>query len=84
MQSFFSNKHAHCDSKTILAKKQEIATNTNEIVKKEALLVNNGQIAKTFNKQFAETVERLSAFVWPSNNEDSRSQNTLSRKIKIH
>ena len=34
------------------------------------LLVNNDEIAKIFNKHFAETVEKLNTFEWPSNNED--------------
>ena len=34
------------------------------------LLVNNDEIAKTFNKHFAETVEKLKTFEWSSNNED--------------
>ena len=42
---------------------------TNEIVEKETLLVNNDEIAKTFNKHFVETVEKLNVFEWPSNNE---------------
>ena len=43
----FSNKHIHGDSKIILIEKEEITTNTNEIVEKETLLVNNDEIAKT-------------------------------------
>ena len=67
---YFLNKHAHGDSKLILIEKEEIKTNANEIVEKETLLVNNDEIAKTFNKHFAETVEKLNTFEWPSNNED--------------
>ena len=67
---YFSKKHAHGDSKIILIEKEEITTNTNEIVEKETLLVTNDEIAKTFNKHFAETVEKLNTFEWPSNNED--------------
>ena len=67
---YFSNRHAHGDSKTILIEKEKITTNTNEIVEKETLLVNNDEIAMTFNKNFAETVEKLNTFEWPSNNED--------------
>ena len=33
------------------------------------MLENNDEIAKTFNKHFAETVEKLNTFEWPSNNE---------------
>ena len=54
----FSNKHIHGDSKIILIEKEEIATNTNQIVEKETLLVNNDEIAKTFHKHFVETVEK--------------------------
>ena len=67
---YFSNRHAHGDSKTILIEKEKITTNTNVIVEKETLLVNNDEIAMTFNKNFAETVEKLNTFEWPSNNED--------------
>ena len=34
------------------------------------MLVSNDEIAKTFNKHFAETVETLNTFEWPSNNTD--------------
>ena len=64
----FSNKHAHGDSKIILVEKEEITNNSNEVIKKEALIVKNDEIAKTFNKHFAETVETLNTFEWPSNN----------------
>ena len=36
--------------------------NSNEVIKKETLLVNKDEIAKTFNKQFAETLETLNTF----------------------
>ena len=62
---YFSNKHVHVDSKIILIEKKEITTNTNEIVQKETLLVNNDKIAKTFNKHFAETVEKLNTLSGP-------------------
>ena len=45
------------------------------------MLVNNDEIAKTFNKHFAETVEKLSTFEWPSNNEDL-TEETLTKIIK--
>ena len=67
---YFSNKHAHGDSKIILIEKEEITNNSNEVIKKETLLVKNDEIAKTFNKHFAETVETLNTFEWPSNNTD--------------
>ena len=54
---YFSNKHAHGDSKIILIEKEKITNNSNEVIKKETLLVSNDEIAKTFNKHFAETVE---------------------------
>ena len=68
---YFSNKHVHGDSKIILIEKEEITTNTNEIVEKETLLVNNDEIAKAFNKHFAEALDKLDTFEWPSNNEDT-------------
>ena len=67
---YFSNKHAHGDSKIILIENEKITNNANEVIKKETLLVSNDVIAKTFNKHFAETVETLNTFEWPSNNTD--------------
>ena len=78
---YFSNKRAHGDSKIILIEKEEITTNTNETVKKETLLVNNDEIAKTFNKYSAETVEKLSTFEWPSTNGDL-TEETVNKIIK--
>ena len=78
---YFSNKCGHGDSKIILIEKEEITTNTNEIVEKETLLVNNDEIAKAFNKHFAETVEKLSTFEWPLTNEDL-SEETVTKIIK--
>ena len=57
---YFSNMHAHGDSKTILIEKEKITNNSDEVIEKETLLVNNDEIA--FNKHFAETVETLNAF----------------------
>ena len=57
----FSNKHAHGDSKIILTKKEKITNNSNEVIKKETLLVKNDEIAMTFDKQ-AETIETLNTF----------------------
>ena len=51
---YFSSKHAHGDSKIILIEKEEITYNSDEGIKKETLLVKNDEIAKTFNKNFAE------------------------------
>ena len=65
----------------ILIEKEEITTNTNEIVEKETLLVNNDEIAKTFNAHFAETVQKLSTFEWPSTNEDL-TEKTVAKIIK--
>ena len=56
---YFSNKHAHGDSEIILIENEKITNNSNEVIKKETLLVSNDEIAKTFNKHFAETVETL-------------------------
>ena len=50
---YFSYKHVHGDSIIILIEKEEITTNTNGVVEKETL-VNNDEIAKSFNKDFAE------------------------------
>ena len=78
---YFSNKRGHGDSKIILIEKEEIASNTNEIVEKETLLVNNDEFAKTFNKHFAEVVEKLSTFELPSTYEDL-SEETMTKIIK--
>ena len=67
---YFSNKHVHDDIKIILIEKEKINNNSNEVVKKETLPVKNDEIAKIFNKHFAETVETLNIFEWPSNNTD--------------
>ena len=78
---YFSNKHVHGDSRVNLVEKEEITKNTNEIVEKETLLVNNDEIAKTFNRDFAETVEKISTFEWPSKNE-GLTKETLTKIIK--
>ena len=67
---YFSNKHAHGYSKIILIDNGKITNNSNEVIKKETLLVSNDEIAKTIHKYFAETVEALNTFEWPSNNTD--------------
>ena len=77
----FSNKNVHGDSKILLNEKEEIRTNTNEIVEKETLLANNDEIAKTFDKHFAEMIEKLNTFEWPSNDEDLTKE-TLTRSLK--
>ena len=50
------------------------------------MLVNNYEIAKTFNKQFAETAEELNTFEWPSNNEDLTEETLtkITKKFKKH
>ena len=58
----FSNKHDQGDSKIILAEKEKITNNSNEVIKKETLLVKNDEITKTFDKHFAETIETLNTF----------------------
>ena len=45
------------------------------------MLVNNEEIAKTFNKYFAEMIEKLSTFEWPSKNDDLTKE-TLTKIIK--
>ena len=67
---YFSNKHAHGDFKIILIEKEKITNNSNEVIKKETLPVKNDEIAKIFNKYFAETVETLNTSEWLSNNTD--------------
>ena len=83
---YFSKKHAHGDSKIILIEKEEITTNTNDIVQKETLLVNNDEIPKTFNQHFAEMVEKLNTFGLPSNNEDLTEEalTKIIKKFKNH
>ena len=83
---YFSNKHVHGDSKIILIEKEEITTNTNDIVQKETLLVNNDEIPKTFNQHFAEMVEKLNTFGLPSNNEDLTEEalTKIIKKFKNH
>ena len=61
-KTYFSNKHAHGDSKTILTENENIITNKSEVVQKETLLGNEDEIAKAFNNHFSETVEMLNIF----------------------
>ena len=44
-------------------------------------MANNDEIAKTFNKNFAETVEKLNTLEWRSNNEDL-TEETLTKTTK--
>ena len=85
---YFSNKHAHGDSKTILIEKENIITNKNEVVQKETLLVNNDEIAKTLNNHFSETVEKLNTFKWPFNEKYENIHNekltTIIKKFENH
>ena len=45
------------------------------------MLINIDEIAKTFNEHFAETVEKLNTFGWPSKIEDF-NEKTLTKIIK--
>ena len=84
---YFSNKHAHGDSKIILIEKENIITNKNEAVQKETFPVNNDEIAKTVNNHFSETVEKLNTFKWPFNEKYENIQNekltTIIKHLKI-
>ena len=53
----------------------------NENTEKDTLLLNNDEIAKTFNEHWAETVGKLNTFEWHSNNEDVKNE-TLTNIIK--
>ena len=75
---YFSNKHAHGDSKIILIEKENIIINKNEVVQKETLLVNNDEIAKALNNYFSETVEKLNTFKWPF---DEKYENIHNEKL---
>ena len=57
----FSNKHVHGDSKIIPT--EELQQMQMRLLKK-TFLVNNEEIAKTFNKHFAEMLEKLGTFEW--------------------
>ena len=85
---YFSNKHAHSDSKIILIEKENIITNKNEVVQKETLLAKSDEIAKTFNNHFSETVEKSNAFKWPFNEKYKNIQNekltTIIKKFENH
>ena len=80
---YFSKKHAHGDSKIILIEKEDTTNNSNEVIKKETLLVNNDEIAKTFDKHFAETVKTLNTFEWSSNNTDLLNDQLTTIVIKF-
>ena len=59
---YFSNKHAHGESKIILIEKENVTLTSNEVVESEKLIVKNDEIAKIFNKHFSETVDKLNIF----------------------
>ena len=83
---YFSNKHAHGNSKILLIEKEKIALDDNNVVEKEKLVVKNDDIATTFNKHFSETVEKLDIFEWPSckTNENQGELATIVNKFKNH
>ena len=83
---YFSEKHAHGESKIILIEKVNIIINSNEVVENEKLIVKNEKIAKIFNKHFSETVDKLNIFEWPScETEDTEDQLTnIVNKYKIY
>ena len=63
---YFSNKHAHGESKIILIEKEIVILNSNEVVENEKLIVKNDEIVKIFNKHFSETVHKLNIVEWHS------------------
>ena len=63
---YFSNKITQGVSKVILIEKENVIFTSNEVVENEKLIVKNDKIAKTFNKHFLETVDKLNIFEWPS------------------
>ena len=79
----FSNKNAYDDSTIILIEKEKLTNNSNEVIKKENLLVHNDKIAKTFDKHFTETVETLNIFEWSSNNKDLLNDQLIKTKYKF-
>ena len=85
---YFSNKHAHGDSKIILIEKENIITNKNEVVQKENLQINNDKITKTLNNHFSEVVKKLNTFKLPSNEKYESIQNgkrsTIIKKFEDH
>ena len=80
---YFSNKHAHGDSKIIFIEKGKVTNNSNDVIKKETLLVNNGKITNIFNKHFAEIAETLNTFEWSSNNTDLLNDQLTAIIIKF-
>ena len=48
---YFSNKHAHGESKIILIEKENVILNSNEVVENEKLIVKNDESINIFWKQ---------------------------------
>ena len=82
---YFSNKHAHGESKIILIEKENVIL-INEVAENEKLIHKNDEIAKIFNKHFLEAVEKLTIFEWVSREtEDTEDQLTdIINKYKSH
>ena len=66
MQSDFSNKHAHEESKIILTEKENVILNSNEVVENEKLIDKNHEVAKILTKHFSGIVDKLNIFEWLS------------------
>ena len=83
---YFSNKHAHGESKIILIEKENVTLTSNEVVESEKLIVKNDEIAKIFSKHFSETVDKLNIFEWRScESEYTEDQLTnIINKYKSH
>ena len=83
---YFSNKHAHGESKIILIEKENVTLTSNEVVESEKLIVKNDEIAKIFDKHFSETVDKLKIFELPSGeSEYTKDQLTnIVNKYKSH
>ena len=83
---YFSNKHAHGESKIILIEKENVTLTSNAVVESETLIVENYEIAKIFNKHFSETVDKLNIFEWLScESEYTEDQLTnIINKYKSH
>ena len=83
---YFSNKHAHGESKIILIEKENVILTSNKVVENEKLIVKNDEIAKIFNKHFSESVDKLNIFEW-SSCESEYTENQLTNiinKYKSH
>ena len=83
---YFSNKHAHGDSKIILIEKEKVVLDNDEIIENEKLIDKNDEIAKIFNKHFSETVDKLNLFEWPCNETDFEEDqlSSIINKYKNH